>query len=509
MVLDLESQRMYELLFNTAAEGLLVANRSGMIQLANPSACEMFGYAEEEMTQMNVDALLPKHLRTKHKAHRLGYVKNPHERPMGQGYDLIGVRKDESSFPLEISLNHFKDHLGQTYVMALITDVTTRKEQEAEIRLLNEHLEKRVNQRTKELSESQLLYRLIARNFPEGTINVFDRNFKYIFAEGQEMYRYGITSEKLVDKNYLDRLPPDVKTVMKSRLMKVLAGQNQKFEINSGDRYYIVNAVGLSNDKGEVDRILLVEQNISDRKLSEERTKEALEKERQLNELKSRFVSMASHEFRTPLSTVLSSLSLLEKYDQAGLDEKKPKHFKRIRSSVRHLTNLLNDFLSLEKVEAGKVYISHDKINIKELFQELVEQNSQMAKNGQEIVFTFEGHEEGVIDQNMLQIMCSNLLSNAIKYSQENKQIDLSATVTDQFIRFSVADRGIGIPLDEQKNMFGRFFRARNAVNIEGTGLGLNIVSKYLQLLNGTIKFESEPEKGTTFYITIPNVNQP
>lgn len=493
------------MLFNTATEGLLVVNGNGVIELANPSAYRIFGYEAGELLGMCVDDMLPKHLKEKHVAHRTGFMKSPRRRPMGHGIDLIGVRKDGSSFPIEISLNHFRDDADRPLVMALIMDVTARKENEAEIKLLNKQLEKRVNQRTKELKESQMLYRLIARNFPEGAINVFDRDFKYVFAEGADMYRYGITSEKLVGKNYLDRLPAELREMMREKLLEVLAGNNQKFDVKYQDQYYIVNTVGLSNDKGEIDRILLVEQNITDRKLAEERTVEALDKERQLNELKSRFVSMASHEFRTPLSTVLSSLSLLEKYDQAGKEENKPKHYKRIRSSVRHLTSLLNDFLSLEKVESGNVYLSKDKINIKELFGELTEQHNQLTKAGQEILFEFEGIEEVDVDQNLLHIMCSNLLSNAIKYSGEGKRIDLRAKVTQEELVFSVTDRGIGIPYDDQENMFGRFFRAKNATNIQGTGLGLNIVSKYLNLLNGTITFESVPDEGTTFFISIPN----
>jgi PAS domain S-box-containing protein len=505
MTSDAEKLRLYEMLFNAATEGLIIVDRRGHITWTNPRSCEMFGYNAEELKQMNVDDLLPKHLKDKHVRHREGFMHAPHMRPMGQGIDLIAVRKDGSSFPIEISLNHFQGTDGELNIMALIMDVTKRKEQEAEIKLLNEHLEKRVNQRTKELKDSQLLYRMIARNFPDGTINVFDREFNYVFVEGAEMYRHGITSEKLVGKNYIERLPVELQEIMRGKLQEVFDGKSQKFEVSYQDQYYVVNTVGLLNDDGRIDRVLLVEQNITDRKLAEERVRESLDKERQLNELKSRFVSMASHEFRTPLSTVLSSLSLIEKYDATGIQDKKEKHYKRIKSSVRHLTNLLNDFLSLEKVETGKVYLSNDLVKVKELFQELVEQHQQLTKTGQEIRFEYKGLEEISIDQNMLQIICSNLLSNAIKYSPENRPIDIKASIDQKAFYLEVKDRGIGIPFEDQANMFGRFFRAKNAINFEGTGLGLNIVSKYLQLLNGTITFDSAPNEGTTFYITIPN----
>jgi PAS domain S-box-containing protein len=505
MTSDAEKLRLYEMLFNAATEGLIIVDRRGHITWTNPRSCEMFGYNAEELKQMNVDDLLPKHLKDKHVRHREGFMHAPHMRPMGQGIDLIAVRKDGSSFPIEISLNHFQGTDGELNIMALIMDVTKRKEQEAEIKLLNKHLEKRVNQRTKELKDSQLLYRMIARNFPDGTINVFDREFNYVFVEGAEMYKHGITSEKLVGKNYIERLPVELQEIMRGKLQEVFDGKSQKFEVSYQDQYYVVNTVGLLNDDGRIDRVLLVEQNITDRKLAEERVRESLDKERQLNELKSRFVSMASHEFRTPLSTVLSSLSLIEKYDATGIQDKKEKHYKRIKSSVRHLTNLLNDFLSLEKVETGKVYLSNDLVKVKELFQELVEQHQQLTKTGQEIRFEYKGLEEISIDQNMLQIICSNLLSNAIKYSPENRPIDIKASIDQKAFYLEVKDRGIGIPFEDQANMFGRFFRAKNAINFEGTGLGLNIVSKYLQLLNGTITFDSAPNEGTTFYITIPN----
>jgi len=448
--------------------------------------------------------LLPKHLREQHVSHREGYTKSPHKRPMGHGYDLIGVRKDGASVPIEISLNYYRQ--GDTMmVMALIMDVTARKEQEAQVLLLNKNLEKRVEERTRELEESQLLYRMIARNFPNGTINVFDTDFNYVFVEGQDLYKNGITSERLVGKNYLTQIPVRIREEIQSRLKGVFEGENTSFELMHEDQHYLLNTVGLSDQTGKINRILMVEQNITDRKKAEQKVVMALEKEKQLNELKSRFVSMASHEFRTPLSTVLSSLSLLEKYDEMDAKDKKPKHYDRIKSSVRHLTSLLNDFLSIEKVEAGKVALHKSNLNIQELLGEIVEQHQEIAQTGQIIHFSYSGKRTFSTDQNMLRIILSNLLSNAIKYSKQHQRVWVNIEREDEGLKIEIRDEGIGIPLNDQENMFGRFFRAQNALNIEGTGLGLNIVHRYVQMLNGTISFESMPNEGTTFSVEIPS----
>lgn len=499
--------RIYELLFEASTEGLIMVGRSGRIELANQRMCDIFGYSTSELKSMNVDDLLPEAVRGRHKKHRDGYTQSPHSRPMGRGYDLVGQHKKGHEVPVEISLNHFEEG-GELKIMALIMDVTLRREQEEEIRTLNRDLEERVRQRTRELHDSQQLYRSIARNFPNGTINVFDRQFKYIFAEGRELYEQGIAIERLVGKSYLDQLPPELRPDMEEKLKQVLDGNNLNFETQHQGEHYMINAAALADEEGKVNRILLVEQNITQRREAEEKIKESLAKEKRLNELKSRFVSMASHEFRTPLSTILSSLSLLEKYDQAGTEDKKPKHYKRIRSSVRHLTSILNDFLSLEKVETGKVSVHRSEFDLQYLLQELVEQHRDIAKAGQEIHFEFEGPESCVCDQNMIRIITTNLLSNAVKYSNEHGHIWFTVKSTGKKLDMRMKDQGIGIPLDDQESMFERFFRAKNALNFEGTGLGLNIVHRYLQLLGGDISFESQPEVGSTFYISIPTEDQ-
>lgn len=244
---------------------------------------------------------------------------------------------------------------------------------------------------------------------------------------------------------------------------------------------------------------------LSDRALAAE-TQRALEEEKELNELKSRFVSMASHEFRTPLTSILTSATLIAKYTNEATQPKRMKHVHRIQSSVRNLTNILNDFLSLSRLEEGK--ISHHPIhfNLCPSIEGVIEEVEAMVKSEQKIVYQHFGQTDSVfLDEKLLHNILSNLLSNAIKYSNEGQTIDLSSSVTEQSTTIKVQDYGIGIPPKDQIRLFRRFFRAENVANIQGTGLGLNIVKRYLKLMGGTITFESELGKGTTFTVVFPS----
>ncbi len=251
--------------------------------------------------------------------------------------------------------------------------------------------------------------------------------------------------------------------------------------------------------------IMRLEKEVGERKKAEDEVRKSLEKERELNELKSKFVSIASHEFRTPLSTVMSSAALIQKYKNNGDLDKLDKHVQRIKSSVDHLTTILNDFLSLGKLEEGKVDISKEEINLIELLQEIHEEVKESLKEGQEIKIKCEGESIYITaDSRILRNIMFNLISNASKYSDINKSIQLTCTKNEHNITFSVQDEGIGIPPEDQKNLFERFFRASNATNIQGTGLGLNIVRRYVQLLHGEINYVSEYGKGSTFTVKIP-----
>lgn len=242
-------------------------------------------------------------------------------------------------------------------------------------------------------------------------------------------------------------------------------------------------------------------------KLNEAELRMALTKEKELSELKSRFVSMASHEFRTPLTSILSSAAIIGRYDKEEQQVNREKHIKRIKSSVANLTGILNDFLSLSKLEEGRVEINYSEVNLHELCSEVIEDTKGLLKSEQTIIHEVKG--EGAIvlvDERILRNILFNLVSNALKYS--DKDIHCIITFEDAYFKFEIKDQGIGIPKEDQKYLFSRFFRAGNVTNIQGTGLGLNIVKQYIDLLKGEISFVSEHEVGTTFIVKIPYVEK-
>jgi signal transduction histidine kinase len=252
-------------------------------------------------------------------------------------------------------------------------------------------------------------------------------------------------------------------------------------------------------------RTLELQKTLNELEVSKEELTISLEKEKIVNDLKSRFVSMASHEFRTPLSTILSSISLLAKYNTTEDQPKRDRHIDRIKSSVKTLTDILNEFLSLGKIEEGKVDVKPEEFDLTEFIIELINEMNVLLKPNQNLLYKHSGKPLTYLDNNLLKHVLVNLISNAIKFSPENAVINIQTNIDDKYTRIQINDQGIGIPKADQIHLFERFFRASNVTNIQGTGLGLHIVGRYIELLNGEIKYTSELEKGSTFSITLPN----
>jgi len=252
------------------------------------------------------------------------------------------------------------------------------------------------------------------------------------------------------------------------------------------------------------ERTLILREALQRLEQSQEELSEALEKEKQLNEIKSRFVSMASHEFRTPLSTVLSSASLLGKYTTTEEQDKRIRHIEKIKASVNQLNDILEDFLSLGKLDEGKVESHLALFNLEEFIPEVIDEMKGLLKKNQHISVHYTGNTEVSSDKKLLKNIIVNLITNAIKFSGEEGIIEVLANVNEDKAIISVKDCGIGIPKEDIEHLFSSFFRGTNAVNIQGTGLGLHIVKRYLDLLEGKADIESVLGEGTTVTITIP-----
>jgi len=319
--------------------------------------------------------------------------------------------------------------------------------------------------------ESTRLFEIIAQNFPNGTIYVLDKKLEIIYVEGSDLRKRGVNPDSLRGKNYLFNASIHQKKELELKLLDVFKGKSITFEYTSGNLIYRLRGVLISNEDNE--QILVVENNITKQKQAEEEVYENLEKERNLSELKTNFVSMASHEFRTPLSSILSSASLVERYTDSDQQNNRAKHIAKIRANVKNLTMILNDFLSIEKIETGLINYNPVQINIDIFFQSLIEDLDLGLKENQTIKIENNLDKDTIYsDDFLLQNVLINLLSNAIKYSSD----DVILRIEDvEGIQIVVQDQGIGISEQDQSQLFERFFRASNVGQIQGVGLGPRI----------------------------------
>lgn len=537
----------FKALFNYASIGILIVDASGDIQMTNKFIEKQFDYGPHELLGRKVEVLIPQRFHKKHVKHRGDFTESPHNRPMGQGMELWGVRKDGTEFPVEVSLGHYQIE-GKKFSLAFINDISHRRETEQAIVQLNAHLEEKVKARSQSLAitveqlgnqmkETERKDKELERvntflnniwNHAGAIIFVCDADGLIGFFNPAAEKALGYSASDVINKKNivdfhlqeeLESRSIEVSNVLGEeitqgfellvKLAQMGKGNNQEWNYarRDGSTFFVsLNFTPLKNPFSGLSGYLGIAIDISDKKKAEAELRASLEKEKELNELKSRFVSMASHEFRTPLSAVLSSAFLLSKYVNTEGQPQREKHIRRIVSSVTSLTEILNHFLSVGKIEEGRLEAKLAEYDIRQQMQEIVQDMSHMLKKGQAITYTHTGERaEVVLDPLMIKHIVTNLLSNAIKFSNEDGGIELNTTVGGDVITLSVKDAGIGIPEEDMHNLFNRFFRSSNATNIQGTGLGLHIVARYAELLNGKVACESKLGVGTKFTITFNN----
>ncbi len=532
-------------LIENAIDGIVVIDEKGIIESVNPAAAKLFGFAPDEIIGNNVNVLMPNPYHDEHDRYLSNYLKTGNAKIIGVGREVKGKKKDGTIFPLRLAVSEIKLS-ERTIFTGFVHDLTDQKAAEEALKREKETAQsyldvantiilvlnkegkiELVNRKGAELLECEVegvvgsdwFDRFIPEHEWKRVKEVFDRMVhqrevveyyenEVVTKNGQSLligWRNSLYYDS--DGEILGTISSGVDITEQRLAENKIKQLNERLEAKvrerTNDLAKTISQLLTTNDQ--------LEREIQERKAtsealreSEKQLKRALIKERELGELKSRFLSMASHEFRTPLASILASAELIEAYNN---DEhpKISRSTKRILSSVKNLMDILNDFLSLSKLEEGKIRVNPEQFDFLVFLEDLLEEVHMILKKNQEIVV--HGNQDPLwlyTDPKILKNILLNLFSNASKYSKEGQTIDCRIDAGKKVLQLDITDYGIGIPEEDQQYLFTRFYRATNVESIQGTGLGLSIVKRYIDLLGGKISFNSILGKGTTFTITIP-----
>ncbi len=426
---------------------------------------------------------------------------------------------------------------GETFIDGLVEDITERKQVQEILQRANDELELQVAERTQSLRQAneQLLDEIQERKQAQEELHKSEERYRqvvelcpdaifiqsggqFVFVNSAAVNLYGATSPSdLIGRPVMEVVHPDYREIVRERMQQLQEGKpvgmmEQKWLRLDGN-VIDVEAAAAPFTYFDARAAQVVVRDISDRKRIEQELRQSLQKERELSELKSRLITTISHEYRTPLTSILSSAELLENYAHKWTEEKKQHHLRRIQSNCKHLTDLVSDVLFIGKAEAERMEFNPAPLDLEQLCRELVEQMRSESKNQIPIIFESRGNcSDASMDEKLVRQILTNLLSNAIKYSPDGGTVrfDLECVASLQaggspgIARFRIQDSGIGIPAEDLPRLFESFHRASNVETIPGTGLGLTIVKKCVDLHGGQITVESVVNVGTTLTVMLP-----
>jgi len=481
--MPLISRNHFDHVLASLSTALVVTDRDGLIETVNKVACNMLCCREHELSGRPATEVLPESVSTllngKHGVHD---VETEFE---GTGGAVI---------PVLVSANPLSEEEGGWVITAI--DITRRRNIEEQLR------------------RSEERYREVIENVSEGILVVQDACC--VFVNPALLSLTGYSSEDIVGHEFMPFVHPDDRPKVQDRYMRRVRGEpvEHKYDFRvickSGDSVWVELSAVMIHWEGRPATLSFVS-GITARKQAEESVLATLEKQKELNDLKSRFVSMTSHEFRTPLATILTSIELLRDYSDKLPPEERGELFNSTVTAVNRMTQLLDDVLVIGKAEANRLEFHPKPMALRKFCEKLAAEicvtNEKNNAVRHEVELRTEGDiETAMLDEKLLSHILGNLLSNAVKYSPEGGQILFSINGLPDKFEFIVADEGIGIPEAEQERLFETFFRARNVGSISGTGLGLSIVKYAIDLHDGEIRLESKKGKGTRFIVTLPRV---
>jgi len=403
-------------------------------------------------------------------------------------------RLDGELLDVYINCSYVKDESNDpVFLLAIINDISQRKKHE------------------EALIESEQRFRFVVDNIKE-IIFQTDAEGNWLFLNPAWEEITGFSRKESIGKLFLEYVHPEDREKNTKEFNKLICFEKDycrhiiRYLTKSGGFKWIEVFAKLNfNDNGDIIGTSGSLYDITEKFQAEIDVKEALKKEIELNELKSRFVSTVSHEFRTPLTSILASAELILRYNDKWGEDKKINTVKRIQKSAIFMNEMVSGVLDLNRAESGRLVFNPRETELISCLKEIIEEVKPLATEKHKLIFSA-GEESimGGFDEKMLKSVMINLLSNAIKYSPNGGKIKLTVERESNSVLLGVSDEGIGIPADDKANLFIPFFRAKNIGNISGTGLGLSIVKKNIELQSGKISFTSESGKGTSFVISLP-----
>ena len=514
-----------EAILNNSSDAIMLARADGAISQTNLTFDRLFYYDVDELFHQPLTSIahpdsVEKLEQAIHDVVQEGTI---------QQLEIVAQRKDHSVFDAEVGLSLIRVSAGQRGgIVCHLRDITERKraeialyESEVRYRSLFEHAPIslweedffEVKQHIDQLRATGVTdFEAYFKQHPEAVRYCASRA-RVLQVNRTTLTLYKIDSQDQFNKNLGSVADPEGFKRFRDELV-MLANGVTRFEteqvehIATGEDIHTVVGVSLvPGCEDDWSRLMVYVVDITERIRAEQELRNALERERELSDLKTRFVSMASHEFRTPLTTIVSSTEILENYSERMQAEQKTRHFGKIQAAAQHMTQLLDDVLLFGKADADQLQTSPTTFDFHELAQEILEQVQLNAP--QNLMFDV-NLTCGIVtlDKTLMHHILNNLLTNAIKYSPEGGTISFNVECTNDNLIICVQDQGIGIPLKDQEHLFEPFHRAQNVDTIQGTGLGLAITKRAVDLHCGAINIESTEGMGTTFTITIPISDQ-
>jgi PAS domain S-box-containing protein len=520
------SEQKFEALLEAAPDAMIIAGNNGIIQLVNRQAIKMFGYGREELIGQSIEILIPERFRTKHASHREHFFTSPKVRPMGEGLELFGLKKDGSEFFVEISLSPLQT-TEELLISAAIRDITERKKLEERLKQFNRQLEHEVKLKTSaltstldrlsklnaELDKSRSIYQTIASSIPGSVIVLFDHDYRYILIEGDLMPRLGYDQNKLLNNKAIDVLPPDIYAGLKMRLDRVFDGEFFLWETRINGLDMITRYVPIRNDHQQVTLAMVVVIDITELKSSqralaelnaslEQKVKERTQQLEQVNSELESFTYSVSHDLRAPLRIIDGFADIMLSDFSNKLDDEGIRALNIIKNNARRMGQLIDDLLNLSRYSRKEPVLS--LVNMNTLVREVVEEQKMLS--GKPIDIYCESLPPAWCDRNLLRQVWTNLVSNAIKYSakREHARIQISAIENENEVVYAIKDNGVGFNMQYAAKLFGVFQRLHKQTEYEGTGVGLALVHKIITRHNGAVWAEAEPDKGAVFYFSLP-----